>query len=86
MILATMIPTHLLARQLKRYGYTVTTATSTQQALRLLKAMPCDLILLDVIMPGMNGLELLEQLKQHKIWRYIPVIDQPRNRWGCEVH
>jgi len=65
---------NLLARQLKRYGYTVTTATSTQQALRLLKAMPCDLILLDVIMPGMNGLELLEQLKQHKIWRYIPVI------------
>lgn len=64
----------LLARQLKRYGYTVTTATSAQQGLRLLKAMPYDLILLDVIMPGMNGLELLEQLKQHETWRNIPVI------------
>jgi len=51
-----MIPT-LIYWLDKRYGYTVTTATSTQQALRLLKAMPCDLILLDVIMPGMNGLE-----------------------------
>jgi MinD-like ATPase involved in chromosome partitioning or flagellar assembly/DNA-binding response OmpR family regulator len=64
----------LLARQLKRHGYTVTTASSAQQGLRLLKAMPCDLILLDVIMPGMNGLELLEQLKQHETWRHIPVI------------
>jgi len=81
-----MIPTHLLARQLKRYGYTVTTATSTQQALRLLKAMPCDLILL-VIMPGMNGLELLEQLKQqHKIWRYIPVIMISALKKSTEVH
>ncbi len=64
----------LLARQLKRHGYSVTTATSAQQGLRLLKAMPCDLILLDVIMPGMNGLELLEQLKHHETWRHIPVI------------
>ena len=64
----------LLARQLKRHGYSVTTATNAQQGLRLLKALPCDLILLDVIMPEMNGVELLEQLKQHETWRHIPVI------------
>lgn len=65
----------LLARKLKRQGYTtVTTATSAQQALEQLKAAPCDLILLDVIMSDMNGLELLEQLKQHENWRHIPVI------------
>ncbi len=64
----------LLARQLQRQAYTVTTATNAQQALRLLKAIPYDLILLDVIMPGMDGLELLQQLKSHDSWRHIPVI------------
>jgi CheY-like chemotaxis protein len=64
----------LLARQLRRQAYTVTTATSAHQALRLLKAIPYDLILLDVIMPGVNGLELLRHLKRHDIWRNIPVI------------
>lgn len=64
----------LLSRQLKRHAYTVTTATNAQQALRLLKAVPYDLILLDVIMPGMNGIELLQQLKRHDDWQHIPVI------------
>lgn len=64
----------LLSRQLKRQAYTVTTATNAQQALRLLKAIPYDLILLDLIMPGMNGIELLQQLKRHDDWQHIPVI------------
>lgn len=65
----------LLARKLERQGYRmVTTANSAQQALEQLQATPYDLILLDVIMPDMNGLELLEQLKQHGTWRHIPVI------------
>ncbi len=64
----------LLARQLKKQAYTVTTATSAQQGLRLLRALSYDLILLDVIMPGMSGVELLQQLKSHDTWRHIPVI------------
>jgi MinD-like ATPase involved in chromosome partitioning or flagellar assembly/DNA-binding response OmpR family regulator len=64
----------LLSRQLKRQGHAVTTATNAQQALRLMKAIPYDLILLDIIMPGMNGIELLEQIKRHEQWRHIPVI------------
>jgi PAS domain S-box-containing protein len=64
----------LLSRQLQRQGYTVTTATSGQQALNLLVAQPYDLILLDIIMPGMSGFEVLQKLKNHQELRHIPVI------------
>jgi MinD-like ATPase involved in chromosome partitioning or flagellar assembly/DNA-binding response OmpR family regulator len=64
----------LLSRQLKRQGYTVTTATNAKQALRLLKAVPYDLILLDVIMPEVDGLELLQQLQQDNRFKHIPAI------------
>jgi signal transduction histidine kinase len=64
----------LLSRQLKRQGYTVTTANSAKQALRLLKAIAYDLILLDAIMPEIDGLELLQQLKQDDRFKHIPAI------------
>jgi CheY-like chemotaxis protein len=64
----------LLSRQLKRQGYTVTTANSAKQALRLLKAIAYDLILLDAIMPEVDGLELLQQLKQDDRFKHIPAI------------
>jgi MinD-like ATPase involved in chromosome partitioning or flagellar assembly/DNA-binding response OmpR family regulator len=64
----------LLSRQLQKEGHTVTTATNASQALRLLKAVAFDLILLDVIMPGVNGLELLQQIKQNDKLKHIPAI------------
>lgn len=64
----------LLARQLKRQGYLVTTATNASQALRLLKAIPFDLMTIDAIMPGIDGLELLRQIKQDDNFKHIPAI------------
>jgi MinD-like ATPase involved in chromosome partitioning or flagellar assembly/DNA-binding response OmpR family regulator len=64
----------LLSRQLERQGHTVSTATNAAQALRLLKAVAFDLILLDVIMPGVNGLELLQQIEQNDKLKHIPTI------------
>jgi CheY-like chemotaxis protein len=54
---------HLLQLQLKSAGYAVETASGGAAALRRLTATRFDLVLLDVWMPGMDGLELLARLR-----------------------
>lgn len=64
----------LLTRQLERQGCKVAIATTSQQALQTITAMSYDLVLLDVSSPEINGLKVLEQLKNHQEWRHIPVL------------
>lgn len=64
----------LLSRQLERQGYATATATNGQKALEKLRTESYDLILLDIIMPQMNGYQVLQHLKSHEQWRYIPVV------------
>lgn len=54
--------------------YIVRVATSGQMALKIVAAQPPDLILLDVMMPGMDGHEVCRQLKENEATRHIPVI------------
>ncbi len=66
---------YTLTRRLAREGYsTVVTATNGREALALLAARPFDLILLDVMMPEMNGYEVLERLRADDRLRHVPVI------------
>jgi class 3 adenylate cyclase/CheY-like chemotaxis protein len=66
---------YTLTRRLAREGYTnVATATNGREALELLQAKPVDLLLLDIMMPDMNGYEVLERLKADPHLRHIPVI------------
>jgi sigma-B regulation protein RsbU (phosphoserine phosphatase) len=66
---------YTLTRRLQREGYTnLTSATDGQQALDLLKSRPFDLVLLDVMMPGLNGYEVLERMRADNRLRHIPVI------------
>jgi len=54
--------------------YRVLTATSGSEALDIIRAEPPDLILLDIMMPGMDGYELCRLLKQDEKFHNIPVI------------
>jgi phosphoserine phosphatase RsbU/P len=66
---------YTLTRRLTREGYgNLTTATNGREALDLLQAKSFDLVLLDIMMPDMNGYEVLERLKASAELRDIPVI------------
>jgi CheY-like chemotaxis protein/signal transduction histidine kinase len=64
----------LLTRQLARHGYIVAAAGDGEEALDRLAAQEFDLVLLDVIMPGMDGVETLHRLKSDDRLAPIPVI------------
>jgi DNA-binding response OmpR family regulator len=64
----------LLARHLQREGHTVSLAEDGRRALVMIQAEPFDLVLLDLMMPEMNGYEVLQHLKRDVARRDIPVI------------
>ena len=64
----------MLARRLRRQGYEVPTAAGGRAALEALGRMPVDLVLLDVMMPDLDGYAVLQQLKADPVRRDIPVL------------
>ena len=69
------VPDNLaLVRALLRQRYEVRTAASGEQALAMIQSEPPDLILLDVMMPGMDGYETCSRLKADERFRRIPVL------------
>jgi phosphoserine phosphatase RsbU/P len=64
----------LLSRRLQRMGHVVTTANDGQEALDLTKDPSWDLIMLDVMMPVLDGIGALTALKASEATRHIPVI------------
>lgn len=75
---------------LKKGGYIIRTAENSDEALQRLQELVPDLILMDVIMPGMNGFQLTRKIKRMPEYNKIPVIlctskDQPTDRfWGLK--
>ena len=64
----------LVARNLSRVGHFVVTAANGEEALRALEQSDVDVVLLDLLMPGMDGREVLRRIKEHPDWRATPVI------------
>jgi PAS domain S-box-containing protein len=64
----------LVQRTLQSHGCTVVEAENGQQALDQLETVTPDVILLDLMMPEMNGFEFAEELRRHAEWNQIPVV------------
>lgn len=64
----------LLGRQLTREGHEVETCDSGEKALARLDIEPFDLLLLDLMMPGINGLDVLRELKSDPHTAALPVV------------
>jgi adenylate cyclase len=66
---------YTLSLRLKREGYShIVTAGNGREALERLQAQPFDLVLLDIMMPELNGYEVLAAMKSDARLRHIPVI------------
>lgn len=59
---------------IRSLGYEVITAVDGPQCLNLVEETSPDVILLDVMMPGLDGFEVCRRLKRHKEHRHIPVV------------
>ena len=66
---------YTLSQHLNVQGYSnITVATNGHEALTVLRSKPFDLVLLDIIMPGLNGYEVLERMRSSPELRNIPII------------
>jgi len=64
----------LIGANLKRAGHNVLTALDAESALRQVKQVLPDLILLDWMLPGMSGIELARRLRSEERTRAVPII------------
>ncbi len=81
----------LIKTILEEEGYTVSTAENGISALAQLQASPCDLVLLDLMMPGMDGYEVTKHIRlDMKLSQYIPILlitahDAPNVAHGLDL-
>lgn len=64
----------MLSRRLRRRGYDVVVAEDGERALQIMEDGEIDLILLDIMMPGIDGIEVLRRLRQRFSQSELPII------------
>jgi len=80
--------TYKISQMLSKHGYEVLTAESGEQGIELARSEKPDVVLMDIVMPGMNGFQATRQLTNDAATSAIPVIivttkDQETDRlWG----
>ncbi|WP_177237563.1 response regulator [Paenibacillus sp. 1_12] len=69
-----VVSSEMMTKILSKEGYDVTQANNGRTALNGMKHKIPDLILLDLMMPEMDGFQFLAELREHENWRHIPVV------------
>jgi len=64
----------ILKFRLEKNGYKITTASSGEEGLKKAEKVNPDLILLDILLPGMSGLEVVKRMKKNRATKNIPII------------
>jgi response regulator RpfG family c-di-GMP phosphodiesterase len=64
----------ILARRLESLNLNISVATNGRQALEMIYTSQFDLVLLDIMMPEINGYEVLQHLKSSEITNHLPII------------
>lgn len=64
----------MLARQIERQGHTVFSTSDSEEVMGMLSKRNYDLVVMDIMMPKLNGFQLLEKLKADPSFKNIPVI------------
>lgn len=64
----------MLTRLLEQDGYRVDTAADGLKGLEMLEADPFDIVLLDLVMPGLDGYEVLTRIKSNEALKHLPVL------------
>ena len=64
----------LIQYNLTREGYTITGATSGEEALALARSKSFDLIVLDLMLPGIDGLEVAKSIKGEEKTKQVPIV------------
>ncbi|MEK7493631.1 MAG: response regulator, partial [Patescibacteria group bacterium] len=80
------IQLHALATTLRKEGYAVHTAENGRDGFETAKAKTPDVILLDIIMPVMDGIAALEKINNDPVTKHIPVIILTNFALYEEVH
>jgi pilus assembly protein CpaE len=65
---------HMVGKMLERHGFEIAAANNGEKAIQLAQTEDPDLIILDVMMPGMDGYEVTRQLRAIEATAFIPVI------------
>jgi diguanylate cyclase (GGDEF)-like protein/PAS domain S-box-containing protein len=75
----------VLSRRLRAKGYLVSVAADGPEALALIEREPYDLVLLDVEMPGMSGLDVLSAVRVHRSQTQLPIIMVTARSEGADI-